>query len=44
MHDEDEDDDEYAPDNRTVEKDLSATDLRGVIKGIIANDANGSKA
>ena len=43
MHDEDDDNDEFAPDNRTV-KDLSATDLRGVIKGIIANDANDSES
>ena len=43
MHDEDEDDDEYAPDNRTAD-DLDATDLRGVIKGIIANDANDSES
>ena len=43
MHDEDDDNDEFAPDNRTVD-DLSATDLRGVIKGIIANDANGSES
>ncbi len=40
MHDEENDEDDYAGDSATG--DLSATDLRGVIRGRIANDTNGS--
>ena len=39
MHDEKNEDDEYTGDSDTG--DLSATDLRGVIRGRIANDSNG---
>ncbi|MCY4399346.1 MAG: carboxypeptidase-like regulatory domain-containing protein, partial [Gemmatimonadetes bacterium] len=39
MHDEGEDDDEYTGDSDS--EDLSATNLRGVIRGRIANDSNG---
>ncbi len=39
MHDEGEDDDEYTGDTATGN--LDATDLRGVIRGRIANDSNG---
>ena len=39
MHDEDNDEDDYTGD--TAGEDLSATDLRGVIRGRIANDSNG---
>ncbi len=41
MHDEGNDDDDYAGDSATG--DLSATDLRGVIRGRIANDENGDE-
>jgi len=39
MHAEDSDDEDYTGD--TAGEDLSATDLRGVIRGRIANDSNG---
>ena len=39
MHDEDNDEDDYSGDSATGN--LSATDLRGVIRGRIANDSNG---
>ena len=39
MHDEDNDDDEYT--GATATGNLAATDLRGVIRGRIANDSNG---
>ena len=39
MHDEDNDEDDYTGDTATGN--LSATDLRGVIRGRIANDSNG---
>ena len=41
MHDEDDDDDDYTGDVDDGNN-LSATDLRGVIKGVIGNDANGT--
>ena len=41
MHDEDNDDDDYTGDVDGGNN-LSATDLRGVIKGVIGNDANGT--
>ena len=41
MHDEDDGDDDYTGDVDDG-NDLSATDLRGVIKGVIGNDANGT--
>ena len=39
LHDEDDDDDDYSGDVQSG-KNLSATDLRGTIKGRIANDSN----
>ena len=41
IHDEDNDDDDYTGDVDGGNT-LSATDLRGVIKGVIGNDANGT--
>ncbi len=40
MHDEDNDDEDYAGAVASTGTDLSATDLRGVIRGRIANDSN----
>ncbi len=41
MHDEENDDDDYTGDVKSG-NDLEATNLRGVIKGVIANDVNSS--